>query len=125
MKNLVILIGNLGSKPEVKFMKNGKAFVNVSLATNKSWKDKETGERIKKTEWHNLTFFDKLAEIVGKYPDKGSLIYVEGELKTDKYDKNGVDTYSTKIIVNEMKMLDGKQSEPVAPSDVPDEDIPF
>ena len=110
--NKVILIGTCGKDPETKYTAGGKAITNLSIATSESWKDKATGEKKEQTEWHNLTFFDKLAEIAGEYLKKGSLVYVEGKLKTDKYkDKEGVERYSTKVIVNEMKMLGGKREE--------------
>lgn len=106
--NKVILIGNLGGDPEIKHLSNGDAVATVTLATSESWKDKTTGEQVDKTEWHRVVFFRKLAEVAGQYLKKGSKIYIEGKLKTDKYDKNGVETYSTKIIANQLQMLDGK-----------------
>ena len=110
--NKVILVGTCGKDPETKYTAGGKAITNLSIATSESWKDKATGEKKEQTEWHNLTFFDKLAEIAGEYLKKGSLVYVEGKLKTDKYkDKEGVERYSTKVIVNEMKMLGGKRED--------------
>lgn len=110
--NKVILIGNIGRDPEVRYMPNGKAVVNVSLATSESWKDRNTGERQERTEWHSLTFYSPLAEIVGQYLRKGSSIFVEGRLQSRKWqDKNtGQDRYTTEIIVNEMRML-GKRGE--------------
>jgi single-strand DNA-binding protein len=108
--NKVILIGNLGKDPEVRYMPSGKAVANVSIATTDSWKDRTTGEKQERTEWHNLTFYSPLAEIVGQYLRKGSSVFVEGRLQTRKWqDKTtGQDRYSTEIIVNEMKMLGGK-----------------
>jgi len=108
--NKVILIGHLGKDPEVRYMPNGEAVANVTLATSETWKDKG-GEKQEKTEWHNIVFFRRLAEIVGEYLKKGSQIYVEGKITTEKWqDKEGKDRYTTKIIANEMKMLGGKSS---------------
>jgi single-strand DNA-binding protein len=107
--NKVILIGNLGKDPEVRYMPSGGAVANVSLATSESWKDKQTGEQQERTEWHNLTFYGRLAEIAGEYLKKGSQVYVEGSIRTEKWqDKEGKDRYTTKIIVNEMQMLGGR-----------------
>lgn len=104
--NKVILVGNLGADPASRFMPNGDQVVNVNLATTDSWKDKQTGEKREATEWHRLVFYRKLAEIAGQYLKKGSQIYVEGALKTRKWqDKDGVERYTTEILVNEMKML--------------------
>lgn len=105
--NKVILIGNLGQDPEVRFTPNGNAVANVTLATSASWRDKQTGELQERTEWHRIAFFNRLAEIVGEYLRKGSKVYIEGSLRTRKWqDKNGVDRYTTEIIANEMHMLD-------------------
>jgi len=105
--NKVILIGNLGVEPETKIITSGTAMVVVSLATNRSWKDKQSGETKTATEWHRLVFFNRLAEIVGEYLHKGSKVYVEGSLRTRKWqDNNGIERYTTEIIVNEMHMLD-------------------
>ena len=107
--NKVILIGNLGQDPEVKYMPNGNAVANVTIATSESWKDKNTGEQVDKTEWHRVVFFRRLAEIVGEYLKKGSKVYVEGKLQTRKWqDKNGKDNWTTEIIANEMQMLDSR-----------------
>jgi single-strand DNA-binding protein len=107
--NNVILIGRLGKDPEVRYMPNGDAVANTSLATSENWKDK-SGEKQEKTEWHNLIFFRRLAEIAGEYLKKGSQIYVEGKLQTRKWqDKEGNDKYTTEIIVNEMQMLSSKR----------------
>lgn len=107
--NKVILIGNLGKDPEVRYMPSGGAVASCSLATSESWKDKQTGEQQERTEWHNLTFFGRLAEIAGEYLKKGSQIYVEGSIRTEKWqDKEGKDRYTTKIVVNEMQMLGGR-----------------
>ena len=104
--NKVILIGNLGKDPEVKYLPSGAAVVNVSLATTESWKDKESGEKKEQTEWHNLVFFGKVAEIAGEYLRKGSQVYVEGSLRTRKWqDKEGKDRYTTEIKVSDMQML--------------------
>lgn len=106
MINKVTLIGNLGSDPELKYMPSGSAVANVSIATSETWKDKETGEKKERTEWHRLVFFSRLAEIVGEYCRKGSTIYVEGKLQTRKWqDKDGNDRYTTEIVAKEMKML--------------------
>lgn len=106
--NKVILIGNLGQDPEVKHMPNGEAVANVTIATSESWKDKSTGEQVDRTEWHRVVFFRRLAEIAGEYLKKGSKVYVEGKLKTRKWQKDGVDQYTTEIVANEMQMLDSK-----------------
>lgn len=106
--NKVILIGHLGKDPEVRYMPSGEAVANVTLATSETWKDK-SGEKQEKTEWHNVVFFKRLAEIVGEYLKKGSQIYVEGRITTEKWqDKEGKDRYTTKIVANEMKMLGSK-----------------
>ena len=106
--NKVILIGNLGKDPELKSFPNGDAFCNLTLATSDSWNDKATGEKKERTEWHNLVFTRKLAEIAGKYLKKGSKIYVEGSLRTRSWEKDGVTRYTTEIVVNDMQMLDGR-----------------
>lgn len=106
--NKVILIGRLGKDPETRFMTNGEAVSNATLATSETWKDK-SGEKQEKTEWHNLVFYRRLAEIAGEYLKKGSQIYVEGRIQTRKYQtKEGQDRYITEIIVNEMQMLGSK-----------------
>ena len=107
--NKVILIGNLGKVPEVRYFPSGDAVANATLATTENWKDKQTGEAREATEWHNLTFPGKLGEIAGKYLRKGSKVYVEGSLRTRKWqDKEGRDRYTTEIRVGDMQMLDGK-----------------
>jgi len=107
--NKVILIGNLGQDPEVKYMPNGGAVTNVTIATSESWKDKSTGEQKEKTEWHRVVFFQRLAEIVGEYLKKGSKVYIEGKLQTRKWqDQSGNDRYTTEIVANEMQMLDSR-----------------
>ena len=108
--NKVILIGRLGKDPETRYMTNGEAVTNATLATSENWKEK-SGEKQEKTEWHNLVFYRRLAEIAGEYLKKGSQIYVEGRITTEKWqDKEGKDRYTTKIVANEMKMLDRKSS---------------
>jgi single-strand DNA-binding protein len=107
--NKVILIGNLGQDPEVKYMPNGNAVANITVATSENWKDKNTGEQVDKTEWHRVVFFRRLAEIAGEYLKKGSKVYIEGKLQTRKWqDKNGKDNWTTEIIANEMQMLDSR-----------------
>ena len=104
--NKVILVGNLGKDPDIRYTPGGAAVASFSIATTESWKDKQSGEKVEKTEWHNITAFSRLAEICGEYLKKGSQVYVEGRLQTDKYtDKQGVEKYSTKVIINEMQML--------------------
>lgn len=113
--NKVILIGNLGKDPEVRYMPSGAAVANVVLATSETWKDKQSGENQERTEWHNIVFFNRLAEIVGEYLRKGSQIYVEGSLRTRKWqDKSGQDRYTTEIVASEMQML-GSRSGGSAP----------
>ena len=144
--NKVILVGNLGNDPDVRYTQDGRAIANVSIATSESWKDKNTGDTVEKTEWHRVVFFNRLGEIVAEYLKKGSQIYVEGRLQTRKWqDKEGNDRYTTEIVANEMQMLGGRasngQSEPPAdmrssqPAAAPamasagddgfDDDIPF
>lgn len=143
--NKVILIGNLGKDPEVRYMANGQAVANVTLATSENWKDKNTGEQQERTEWHRVVFFRRLAEIASEYLKKGSRIYVEGKLQTRKWqDNQGQDRYTTEIVANEMQMLDSRSgasaggsnfapaqsNEPayepqMAPAGDFDDDIPF
>lgn len=132
--NKVIIIGNLGKDPEMRYTQDGKAIANLTVATSDVWKDKQTGEKKEKTEWHRVTFFDKLAEIAGKYLKKGSKIYLEGKLQTRKWqDKDGQDRYTTEILGNEMKMLSPKgegetQRQPAPPpaaSNDFDDEVPF
>lgn len=105
--NKVMVIGNVGQDPEVRFMPNGNPVANVSIATSETWKDKQTGENREQTEWHRVVFFNRLAEIVGEYVKKGTKIYIEGSLRTRKWqDQAGNDRYSTEIIATEMQMLD-------------------
>lgn len=109
--NRVTLIGHLGKDPETRYMQNGDAVTNITLATSDTWKDKN-GDKQEKTEWHRITLYRKLAEIAGKYLHKGSNIYLEGRLETKKFtDKNGIEKYVTDIIANNFKMLDKKQSD--------------
>ena len=103
--NKVILVGNLGQDPEVKYMPSGGAVTNISIATTDSWKDKATGEKKENTEWHRVVFFNRLAEIVGEYLRKGSQVYIEGNLRTRSWEDNGVKRYSTEIVAREMQML--------------------
>jgi len=108
MLNKVTLIGNLGADPESRFMPSGEQVVTLNVATTRRWKDKQTGERKDETEWHRVTIFGKLAEIAAQYLKKGSKCYLEGRIKTSKYQKEGVDVYSTGIIADQMIMLDGR-----------------
>ena len=140
--NKVILIGNLGRDPEVRHSPNGGAIANITLATSESWKDKNTGEQVDKTEWHRVVFFRRLAEIVGEYLKKGSKVYIEGKLQTRKWqDKEGNDRYTTEVVANEMQMLDSRggstrnnqdeaqvaqpATQEPAPAGGIDDDIPF
>jgi single-strand DNA-binding protein len=125
--NRVILIGNLGQDPETRYSQGGSAITSVSLATSESWKDKQTGEKQERTEWHRVKFFGKLAEIAAEYMKKGSQVYVEGSIRSSKYtDKEGVERWSTDIIANEMQMLGGRDnaSEPHQPFRAPVKDCP-
>ena len=107
--NKVILIGNLGNDPDIRFTQNQKQVANVSLATSDQWTDRQTGQKQERTEWHKVVFFDRLAEIVGQYLKKGSKVYIEGKLQTRKWqNQQGVDQYTTEIVANEMQMLDGR-----------------
>ena len=110
--NKVILVGNLGQDPEVKYMPNGNAVTNISVATSESWKDQQ-GQPQEKTEWHRVVMFRKLAEIAGQYLHKGSQVYLEGKLQTRKWtDQNGVDHYTTEVVADQMQMLGGRQAQP-------------
>ncbi|PCI12770.1 MAG: single-stranded DNA-binding protein [Thiotrichales bacterium] len=108
--NKVILVGNLGKDPDVRYMPSGSAVTNITIATSESWKDKQTGEKQERTEWHNVVFFNRLGEIAGEYLKKGSKVYVEGSLRSRKWqDKtSGQDRYSTEIVASEMQMLDSR-----------------
>ena len=137
--NKVILVGNLGQKPEMRYTATQSAVANLSIATTESWKDKESGEMRDKTEWHRVVYFGKLAEIVEKYLDKGSSVYIEGKLQTRKWqDKSGADRWTTEIVGNELTMLGSRssnntqaQTESETPfsdessSELTDDDIPF
>lgn len=115
--NKVILIGNLGNDPEVRYTPSGSAVANVNLATSETWRDKQSGELQDRTEWHRVVFFNRLAEIVGEYLRKGSKIYVEGTLRTRKWtDKNNVERYTTEIIANEMHILDSRSGATGSPA---------
>ena len=108
--NKVIIVGNLGKDPETRYMTSGEAVTNITVATSETWKDKTSGEKQEKTEWHRVTFYRRLAEIAGEYLKKGSQVYIEGRLETRKWqDKEGKDRYTTEIIANEMKMLGSRQ----------------
>lgn len=107
--NKVIIVGNLGNDPEVRYANNGAAIANLSVATSESWKDKNTGEMQEKTEWHRIVMFNRLGEIAGEYLRKGSKVYIEGKLQTRKWqDQSGNDKYTTEIVANEMQMLDSR-----------------
>lgn len=108
--NRVSLIGRIGKDPEIRHLQSGAAVANLSLATSEKWKDKSSGEQKEATEWHRCVFFDRLAEVVGEYAKKGTLIYVEGKLKTRKWtDKDGIEKYTTEIHCHEMKLLSSRQ----------------
>jgi single-strand DNA-binding protein len=144
--NKVILIGNLGQDPETKSLPSGSAVTNIRVATTEGWKDKQTGEKKEATEWHNVVFFDRMAEIAGQYLKKGSKVYIEGSLRTRKWqDKSGNDRYTTEVRATDMQMLDSKggggggssggsyerpraeatSAAPVAEKSFEDDDIPF
>lgn len=134
--NKVILIGNAGGDPEVRYMPNGTAVASLTVATSEAWKDKQSGDNQERTEWHRVVFFGRLAEITGEYVHKGTKVYVEGSLRTRKWqDKSGADRYTTEIVASEMQVLDRKPSDdkPLASSSKPqdmadlqfDDEIPF
>lgn len=141
--NKVILVGNLGSDPEVRYTPNGDAVATINVATTESWKDKQTGEKQERTEWHRVVMFRRLGEIAGEYLKKGSQVYLEGKLQTRKWqDKSGNDRYTTEIVANDMQMLGGRggstdYASKSAPASAPapqaaagsagdfDDDIPF
>jgi len=107
--NKVIIVGNLGNDPEVRYSGNGAAIANISVATSESWKDKNTGEQQERTEWHRIVGFNRLGEIMGEYLQKGSKVYIEGKLQTRKWqDQSGQDRYTTEIVASEMQMLDSR-----------------
>lgn len=123
--NKAILVGRLGGDPEVRYSQSGNAIANINLATTDSWKDRESGERQERTEWHRVVFFSRLAEIVAEYLRKGSQVYVEGRIQTRKWqDKEGRDRYTTEIVANEMHMLGGRAASGddarVPPADAPE-----
>ncbi len=107
--NKVILIGNLGRDPEVRYTPNGSAICNITIATSRNWKDKTTGDKVEETEWHRVVFYDRLAEIAGEYLKKGRPVYVEGRLKTRKWQKEGQDVYTTEVIADNMQLLGGRE----------------
>lgn len=110
--NKVIIVGNLGKKPEMRTFDNGNTIATFSIATSESWTDKQTGEKRELTEWHNIVLNNRLAEIADQYLDKGSKVYIEGKLKTEKWtDNNGIERYTTKIIGNSLQMLSSRDSE--------------
>tara|TARA_R100000808_G_C2138239_1_gene146297 strand:- start:282 stop:704 length:423 start_codon:yes stop_codon:yes gene_type:complete len=134
--NKAIIVGNVGSDPDIRTMPNGNQVVNLSIATSDEWKDKNTGDKKEKTEWHRCVFFNKIADIAAKYVNKGSKIYIEGRLQTRSYEQDGVKKYSTEIVVNDMQMLDSKNTNSnnevkeasnndMAKFDSFDDDIPF
>ncbi len=138
--NKVIIVGNLGQDPDTRYMPSGGAVTNFTVATNESWKDKQTGEQKDRTEWHKVAMFGRLAEISAEYLRKGSQVYIEGKLRTRKWqDRDGNDRYTTEIIADEMQMLGGRGggsapmgggdpgpgSKPPPPADDFDDDIPF
>ena len=136
--NKAIIVGNLGGDPDTRYMPSGSAVTNLTVATNEIWKDKESGEQKDRTEWHKVSAFGRLAEIMAEYLRKGSQVYIEGKLRTRKWqDKDGNDRWTTEIVANEMQMLGGKGEKPDAPPqqentfpegpgpDDFDDDIPF
>lgn len=107
--NKAIIVGNLGQDPEIRYAQSGAAIANISVATSESYNDKNTGQKVEKSEWHRIVAFGKLAEIMGEYLRKGSKVYIEGKLQTRKWqDQNGQDRYTTEIVANEMQMLDSR-----------------
>jgi len=124
--NKVILVGNLGADPEVRYMPSGGAVANVTVATSENWKDKQSGEKQERTEWHRVVFFNRLAEIAGEYLKKGAKIYVEGSLRTRKWQDQatGTDRYMTEIVASEMQMLDGRGSAPGQAPSMPQSAMP-
>ena len=149
--NKVILVGNLGKDPDMKYTASGAAIANITIATSESWNDKQTGEKVEKTEWHRVVAFQRLAEIMGEYLRKGSQVYIEGKLQTRKWqDQNGQDRYTTEVVANDMQMLGSRggeggggrpqgggggfrnkpqtqqaQAQPKPDNDFADDDIPF
>ena len=124
--NKVILVGNLGQKPEMRYTATQTAVANLSIATTESWKDKESGENRDKTEWHKVVFFGNLAEIAEKYLDKGSSVYVEGKIQTRKWqDKDGNDRWTTEVLGNQLTMLGSRGSSDSSMQDNSSSDTPF
>jgi single-strand DNA-binding protein len=123
----VIIVGSLGKDPEIRNAANGNTIVNMSVATSESWKDKATGEKKEQTEWHRIVIFGKLADIAGQFLKKGSLVYLEGSLKTRKWtDKDGADRYTTEVVCDRMQMLGSKNQESKPKQETTDsEDVPF
>ena len=120
MVNKVILVGNLGDEPVIRYTGDGKAIANLRVATSESWTDKSTGQKVEKTEWHRVSVFDKLAEICQKYLHKGSKVFLEGKLQTRSWDKDGVQQYTTEVVLsgwNSTLMMLDKKGDPVEPSD--------
>jgi len=118
--NKVILIGNLGADPEVKYTGTGNAVTNLRIATTENWKDRNTGEQVERTEWHNIVLYGRTAEVAGEYLRKGSQIYIEGRLQTRKWqDKEGQDRYTTEVVANEMQMLGGRGGAGAGDHDAP------
>jgi single-strand DNA-binding protein len=110
--NKVIIVGNIGGDPDVRYMPNGNSVTNVTIATSETWKDKQTGQNQERTEWHRAVFFNRLGEIAGEYLRKGSKVYVEGSLRTRKWQaQDGTDRYTTEIVVSEMQMLDSRNNQ--------------
>jgi single-strand DNA-binding protein len=116
--NKVILIGNLGRDPEVRYTPSGAAVCNFSIATTRNWKNKDTGEKVEETEWHRIVFYDRLAEVAGEYLKKGRPVYVEGRLKTRKWtDKDGVEKYTTEIVGENLQLLGGRDEAGTSPGE--------
>src|SRR6056297_441859 len=123
--NKAILIGRLGKDPEIRYTQDGRAVANFTIATNEEWKDKNTGEKKERTEWHRIVAFGRLGEICGEYLTKGRQTYIEGRMQTRSWEKDGVTRYTTEIVANNMQMLGGqRQAEPVS-SDPAENEIPF
>ena len=127
MINKVILVGNLGREPEIKFSSDGKAIANLAVATSESWKDKNTGEKIEKTEWHRVVIFGRLADIAQKYLHKGSKVYIEGQLRTRSWDQNGEKKYTTEVVLSgfnsALQMLNKVTGEPQGEPEIGDLDV--
>ena len=127
MINKVILVGNLGREPDIKYTGDGKAIANLAVATNESWTDKTSGQKVEKTEWHRVVIFGRLADIAQKYLHKGSKVYIEGQLRTRKWDKNGVDQYTTEVVLSgfnsTLQMLNKVTGEPQGEPEIGDLDV--